>query len=204
MRSPSLAILPSLIRVRLQKMPRSYRVPLALAVGALIGASITLTQGVLADKATKPTAETLNFKDLQTFVEILNRVKSDYVEPVEDKTLIENAVRGMLAGLDPHSAYLDEDEFKDMNVITTGKFGGLGIEVQMQDGFVRVVSPIDDTPAAKAGIKPGDLIVKLDDTPVKGLSLSDARSEEHTSELQSLMRNSYAGFCLQKKKKNTK
>src|SRR3546814_20988431 len=110
------------------KMPRSYRVPLALAVGALIGASITLTQGVLADKATKPTAETLNFKDLQTFVEILNRVKSDYVEPVEDKTLIENAVRGMLAGLDPHSAYLDEDEFKDMNVITTGKFGGLGIE----------------------------------------------------------------------------
>src|SRR3546814_13794592 len=110
MRSPSLAILPSLIRVRLQKMPRSYRVPLALAVGALIGASITLTQGVLADKATKPTAETLNFKDLQTFVEILNRVKSDYVEPVEDKTLIENAVRGMLAGLDPHSAYLDEDE----------------------------------------------------------------------------------------------
>ncbi|HEY9544887.1 MAG TPA: S41 family peptidase [Solimonas sp.] len=155
-------------------MPRSYRVPLALAVGALIGASITLTQGVLADKATKPTAETLNFKDLQTIVELLNRVKPDYVGPVEDKTLIENAVRGMLAGLDPHSAYLDEDEFKDMNVITTGKFGGLGIEVQMQDGFVRVVSPIDDTPAAKAGIKPGDLIVKLDDTPVKGLSLSDA------------------------------
>src|SRR3546814_7634007 len=93
------------------------------------------------------------------FVEILNRVKSDYVEPVEDKTLIENAVRGMLAGLDPHSAYLDEDEFKDMNVITTGKFGGLGIEVQMQDGFVRVV-----------------------------------RSEEQTSELQSLMRISYAVF----------
>ncbi|NGY05527.1 S41 family peptidase [Solimonas terrae] len=154
-------------------MPRSYRVPLALAAGALIGASITLTQGVLADKA-KPTADTLNFKDLQTFVEILNRVKSDYVEPVDDKTLIENAVRGMLGGLDPHSAYLDKDEFKDMNVITSGKFGGLGIEVQMQDGFVRVVSPIDDTPAAKAGVKPGDLIVKLDDTPVKGLSLSDA------------------------------
>ncbi|HET8882460.1 MAG TPA: S41 family peptidase [Solimonas sp.] len=155
-------------------MPRSYRVPLALAAGALIGASITLTQGVLADKAGKPTADALGFKDLQTFVEILNRVKSDYVEPVDDKTLIENAVRGMLSGLDPHSAYLDKDEFKDMNVITSGKFGGLGIEVQMQDGFVRVVSPIDDTPAARAGVKPGDLIVKIDETPVKGMSLSDA------------------------------
>ena len=153
-------------------MPLTYRVPLALAAGVLIGASATLTQSVLADRA-KP-AETLGFKDLQTFVEILNRVKSDYVEPVEDKTLVENAVRGMLSGLDPHSAYLDKDEFKDMNALTSGKFGGLGIEVQMQNGFVRVVSPIDDTPAAKAGVQPGDLIVKIDETPVKGLSLSDA------------------------------
>ncbi|WP_028008400.1 S41 family peptidase [Solimonas flava] len=158
-------------------MPRFYRVPLALAAGVLIGASVTLTQGVLADKAAKPTADALGFKDLQTFVEILNRVKADYVEPVDDKTLIENAVRGMMAGLDPHSAYLDKDEYQDMNVVTTGKFGGLGIEVQMQNGFVRVVSPIDDTPAAKAGIQPGDLIVKIDDTPVKGLSLSDAVSK---------------------------
>src|SRR3546814_20627238 len=99
MRSPSLAILPSLIRVRLQKKPRSYRVPLALAVGALIGAFITLTQGVLADKATTPTADPLNFKDPQTFVEILTRVKSDYVEPVEDKHVIDNAVRGLLPSL---------------------------------------------------------------------------------------------------------
>ncbi|WP_020651136.1 S41 family peptidase [Solimonas variicoloris] len=158
-------------------MPRFYRVPLALAAGVLIGASVTLTQGVLADKAAKPTADALGFKDLQTFVEILNRVKADYVEPVDDKTLIENAVRGMMAGLDPHSAYLDKDEYQDMNVVTTGKFGGLGIEVQMQNGFVRVVSPIDDTPAAKAGIQPGDLIVKIDETPVKGLSLSDAVSK---------------------------
>jgi len=153
-------------------MPRFYRVPLALAAGVVIGASVTLTQGVLADRSKG--AETLGFKDLQTFVEILNRVKSDYVEPVEDKTLIENAVRGMLTGLDPHSSYLDKDEFKDMNVVTTGKFGGLGLEVQMQNGFVRVVSPIDDTPAAKAGIQPGDLIIKIDETPVKGLSLSEA------------------------------
>ncbi len=152
-------------------MSPSYRIPLALAAGILIGASVTLTQGVLADR---PKSDTLPFKELQTFVEILNRVKADYVEPVEDKVLLENAVRGMLSGLDPHSAYLDKDEFKDMNIATSGKFGGLGIEVQLQNGFVRVVAPIDDTPAAAAGIQPGDLIVKIDDTPVKGLSLSDA------------------------------
>ncbi|SEQ24894.1 carboxyl-terminal processing protease [Solimonas aquatica] len=155
-------------------MSLNYRIPLALAAGALLGASVTLTQGVLADKSAKSNADPLAFKDLQTFVEILNRVKADYVEPVEDKTLIENAVRGMLSGLDPHSAYLDKEEYADMNVVTTGKFGGLGIEVQMQNGFVRVVSPIDDTPAAKAGIQPGDLIVKIDETPVKGLSLNEA------------------------------
>ncbi len=153
-------------------MPFSPRVSLALVAGILIGASVSLTSGVLADRS--GSVESLPVKDLQTFVEILNRVKTDYVEPVEDKTLLENAVRGMLSGLDPHSAYLDREEFKDMNIATSGKFGGLGIEVQMQDGFVKVVAPIDDTPAAKAGIQPGDLIVKIDDTPVKGLSLSDA------------------------------
>lgn len=154
-------------------MSFSYRVPLALAAGILIGASVSLTSGVLADK-TKSPPESLPVKDLQTFVEILNRVKTDYVEPVEDKVLLENAVRGMLSGLDPHSAYLDKDEFKEMNITTSGKFGGLGIEVQMQDGFVKVVAPIDDTPAARAGIQPGDLIVKIDDTPVKGMTLSEA------------------------------
>jgi carboxyl-terminal processing protease len=152
-------------------MAFALRTPLALAAGILIGASVTLTHGVFADKD-KPDAVPL--KELQTFVEILNRVKSDYVEPVEDKALLENAVRGMLGGLDPHSAYLDKDEFREMNIATTGKFGGLGIEVQLQNGFVRVVSPIDETPAAKAGIQPGDIIVKIDDTPVKGLSLTEA------------------------------
>jgi carboxyl-terminal processing protease len=147
------------------------RTTLALAAGVIIGASVTLTQGVFADKS-KP--EAIPMKDLQTFVEILNRVKSDYVEPVDDKTLLENAVRGMLGGLDPHSAYLDKEEFKDMNIATSGKFGGLGIEVQMQNGLVRVVSPIDDTPAAKAGIQPGDYIVKIDETAVRGLTLNDA------------------------------
>jgi carboxyl-terminal processing protease len=156
-------------------MSLKYRVPLATAVGVLVGASISLTSGVLAEKTATPSE--LPLQELQTFVEILNRVKSDYVEPVEDQTLLENAVRGMLSGLDPHSSYLDKKEFRDMNIATTGKFGGLGIEVQMQDGFVRVVAPIDDTPAAKAGILSGDLIVKIDETPVKGLTLNDAVSK---------------------------
>jgi carboxyl-terminal processing protease len=147
------------------------RPAVALAAGAVLGASVTLTHTVFADKVA---ADPLPLKDLQTFVEILNRVKSDYVEPVEDKALLENAVRGMLGGLDPHSAYLDAEEFRDMNVATSGKFGGLGIEVQLKNGFVYVVSPIDDTPAARAGIQPGDLIVKIDDLSVKGLSLNEA------------------------------
>lgn len=153
-------------------MHPSLRLPLATAAGILLGVSLAMTSGVLADKPA--TGTTLPLRDLQNFVEILNRVKADYVEPVDDKTLLENAVRGMLSGLDPHSAYLDGEEFKDMNIATTGKFGGLGIEVQMQDGFVRVVSPIDETPAAVAGIKAGDLIVKIDESSVKGMSLSDA------------------------------
>ena len=139
---------------------------------ALVGAGITLTTGVFAVKETP--SEALPLKDLQAFVEILNRVKNDYVEPVEDDKLLENAVRGMLSGLDPHSSYLDKDEFKDMNTATTGKFGGLGIEVQMKDGLVFVVSPIDDTPAFKAGIQAGDYIAKIGEDPVRGLSLKEA------------------------------
>lgn len=153
-------------------MSTRVQTSLALAAGVLIGIGVTLTDGVFATKDRG--AEALPLKDLQVFVEILNRVKSDYVEPVEDKALLENAVRGMLSGLDPHSAYLDAEEFKEMNIATSGKFGGLGIEVQMQNGFVRVVSPIDDTPAARAGMQPGDLIVKIDDTPTKGLELGEA------------------------------
>jgi carboxyl-terminal processing protease len=148
--------------------------PLTLAAGVIIGVGAALTHGVWAERQSG--ADQLPLRDLQTFAEILNLVKVDYVEPVEDRTLLENAVRGMLSGLDPHSSYLDKDEFKDMNIATTGKYGGLGIEVQPQNGLVRVVAPIDDTPAARAGIQPGDMIVKIDDTPVKGLSLNEAVS----------------------------
>ncbi len=146
--------------------------PLTLIAGVIIGVGAALTHGVWAER--QADGDQLPLRDLQTFAEILNLVKVDYVEPVEDRTLLENAVRGMLSGLDPHSAYLDKQEFKDMNVATTGKYGGLGIEVQPQNGLVRVVAPIDDTPAARAGIQSGDLIVKIDDTPVKGLSLNEA------------------------------
>ena len=153
-------------------MSSKARVSLAMLASALLGAGITLTTGVFAVK--QAPSDALPLKDLQAFVEILNRVKSDYVEPVEDDKLLENAVRGMLAGLDPHSSYLDKEEFKDMNTATTGKFGGLGIEVQMKDGLVFVVSPIDDTPAFKAGIQAGDYIAKIGEDPVRGLSLKEA------------------------------
>ncbi|MDJ0805219.1 MAG: S41 family peptidase [Gammaproteobacteria bacterium] len=116
----------------------------------------------------------LPLEHLRLFAEIFGRIKSNYVEPIEDKVLLENAIRGMVSGLDPHSNYLNRDEFKDLQVGTKGEFGGLGIEVGMEDGFVKVIAPIDDTPAQRAGVLSGDLIVRLDDTPVKGLTLNDA------------------------------
>lgn len=143
-----------------------------LMAGALLGASITLTQGVFAEREVGPAA--LPIQELQAFAEILSQVKDNYVEDVDDKELLENAVRGMLAGLDPHSAYLDNEEYKEMSISTSGKFGGLGIEVQMYNGFVRVVSPIDDTPASRAGIEAGDLIIRIDEKPVKGMNLTEA------------------------------
>ncbi len=117
---------------------------------------------------------TLPYQELRMFTEVFGRIKRDYVEPVSDKKLLEDAIKGMLAGLDPHSSYLDAEQYKDLKEGTTGQFGGLGIEVTMENGFVKVVSPIDDTPAQRAGMKAGDLIVRLDEKPVKGMSLADA------------------------------
>jgi carboxyl-terminal processing protease len=139
--------------------------------GVLAGAAMTVNLSAIADKE----ADTaLPIEELRAFTDVFARIKSDYVEPVDDKKLIDLAINGMVSGLDPHSAYLDAEGFKDLQVGTQGEFGGLGIEVGMEDGFVKVVSPIEDTPAYKAGVKPGDLIIKLDDTPVKGLTLNDA------------------------------
>jgi carboxyl-terminal processing protease len=116
----------------------------------------------------------LPLDEIRTFTEVFAKVKNDYVEGVNDRELLESAIRGMLAGLDPHSSYLNKDDFAELQEGTSGEFGGLGIEVGMEEGFVRVIAPIDDTPAQEAGIKAGDLIIRLDDTPVKGLSLEEA------------------------------
>ena len=142
--------------------------------GVITGVMLSLNFSANADKETQGVLHPLPIEELRAFTEVFGRIKSDYVEPVEDKKLITEAINGMLTGLDPHSAYLDMDAFKELQIGTQGEFGGLGIEVSMEDGFVKVISPIEDTPAFRAGIKPGDLIIKLDDTAVKGLSLTDA------------------------------
>lgn len=116
----------------------------------------------------------LPLKELRTFTEIYERIKQAYVEPVDDTTLLNNAIDGMLNGLDPHSAYLRDDALNDLQENTRGEFGGLGIEIEMQNGFVRVITPIDDTPALKAGIEAGDLIIKIDDQTVNGMNLQEA------------------------------
>jgi carboxyl-terminal processing protease len=116
------------------------------------------------------------FQLLDLFAKVFERVRADYVEPVKDQTLINNALDGMVGGLDPHSSYMDPKEFADMQITTRGEFGGLGLEVTEDQGFMKVISPIDDTPAARAGIKPGDLITALDGQTVQGLTLNDAVS----------------------------
>ena len=142
-----------------------------LLVGVSLGAFLAIGQAVLAERSAEGT---LPLEDLRTFTEVFARIKNDYVETVDDGTLLEHAIRGMLTGLDPHSAYLVPDDYQELQAGTSGEFGGLGIEVGMEDGFVRVIAPIDDTPAQRAGVEAGDLVIRLDDTPVKGMSLADA------------------------------
>jgi carboxyl-terminal processing protease len=148
------------------------RMGLGLLTGLILGVSLTLGTGVFAERDQEKFSVPLD--ELRTFTDVYARIKTDYVVEVGDKKLLEYAIRGMLAGLDPHSAYLDADEFRELEIGTTGEFGGLGIEVGMEDGFVKVISPIDDTPAQRAGVKAGDLIVRLNEKPVKGMSLTDA------------------------------
>jgi carboxyl-terminal processing protease len=143
-----------------------------VGLGLIAGVAVSLHFAAVANKDTLATP--LPIEELRAFSEVFGRIKSDYVEPVTDKKLITEAINGMLNGLDPHSAYLDPESFKELQVGTQGEFGGLGIEVGMEDGLVKVISPIEDTPAYNAGIKSGDLIIKLDETMVKGLTLNDA------------------------------
>ena len=139
--------------------------------GIVIGLGLSVAHNVWADKNM---ASALPLEDLRTFTDVYARIKQDYVTDVEDSDLLKNAIRGMLSGLDPHSSYLDEEQFRELQIGTSGEFGGLGIEVGMENGFVKVIAPIDDTPAARAGVKAGDLIIKLDDKSVKGLTLEEA------------------------------
>jgi carboxyl-terminal processing protease len=142
-----------------------------VGLGLVAGVLVSMHFAAVAEK---DSLTSLPIEELRSFAEVFGRIKNDYVEPVTDKKLITEAITGMLSGLDPHSAYLDAEGFKELQVGTQGEFGGLGIEVGMEDGLVKVVSPIEDTPAYEAGIKSGDLIIKLDDTLVKGLTLNEA------------------------------
>lgn len=155
----------------------------AVAIGALMGLAFvgghTLTfqgwaQDKAPDKAATSSDSTDTYKQLDLFGEVFERVRAEYVEPVSDKQLVEAAINGMLTSLDPHSNFLNSDEFQDMQSQTRGSFGGLGIEVTMENGVVKVVSPIDDTPAAKAGVQAGDLIIAIDGKPIVNMSLNEA------------------------------
>ncbi len=144
-----------------------------------------------SESAADPAGE-LPLEELRTFTKVFGQIRHTYVEEVDDVTLLKNAIKGMLTELDPHSAYLDEESFDDLQINTSGEFGGLGIEVGMEDGFVKVISPIDDTPAQRAGIEAGDLIIKIDETPVKGIGLGEAvdmmRGEKGTEILLTIIR----------------
>jgi len=144
----------------------------SLALTSLIFSTGISASGKFGENNQK--IDPIPIEQIQNFTNAIYQIKKNYVKPIDDKVLFDNAIKGMLSGLDPHSAFLDEEEFSELQVSTSGKFGGLGIEVTQENGLIKVVSPIDDTPAKKAGIRPGDYIVKIDTTPVKGLSLKEA------------------------------
>ena len=147
---------------------------IALAVGAPLATAAEPAKAA-AVPATEVTAKApLPLEELRTFAEVMDRIKAAYVEPVDDKTLLENAIKGMLSNLDPHSAYLGPEDFQELQESTSGEFGGLGIEVGQEDGFIKVVSPIDDTPASRAGVQAGDLIVKINGAPTRGQTMTEA------------------------------
>jgi len=147
-----------------------------LSAAVLLTAVLACT-GALAEEPGPPGEQPeglLPLRELRIFADVFNQIRTSYVEEVDDRTLLESAIKGMLDGLDPHSTYLDADSFSDLRENTSGEFGGLGLEVGMDNGFVRVIAPIDDTPAKKAGIESGDLIIRLDGKSVKGMSLNEA------------------------------
>lgn len=149
-------------------------------IGAGLGAAASLHFAAVADRSDKSAAVLLGrelklpVEDLTLFTQVYERIKNDYVEPVEDKKLLKEAINGMITGLDPHSQFLDADAFKDLQTTTQGEFGGIGIEIGQEDGLLKVISPIDDTPAYRAGVLAGDFIFKVDEVSIKGMSINDA------------------------------
>jgi len=152
-------------------MSKKLQITSWIAVGLVSGVLVSMGFNALAQRDQKLS---LPIEELRQFADVYGAIKGNYVEPVEDKKLITEAISGMLTGLDPHSAYLDADAFKELQVGTQGEFGGLGLEVGTEDGFVRVVAPIEGTPAERAGVKAGDLIIKIDEKATKGLALNEA------------------------------
>jgi len=142
-------------------------------VGVGVIAGVSISYGVTA-YAFRETRFPIPVEEIREFTDVFGAIKANYVEPVEDKKLMQEAISGMLAGLDPHSAFLDGDAYRDLQIATQGEFGGLGIEVGAEDGAIKVIAPIDDTPAARAGVHAGDLIIKIDDKFTRGMTLSDA------------------------------
>jgi len=157
-------------------MPHLSRLnSLALTIALVIGSPMVFAAQPVAQPASAASAKApLPLEELRTFAEVMDRIKAAYVEPVDDKTLLENAIKGMLSNLDPHSAYLGPEDFAELQESTSGEFGGLGIEVGSEDGNIKIVSPIDDTPASKAGIQAGDFIVKINGQPTNGLTMTEA------------------------------
>lgn len=157
-------------------MSLQFRSLLVVVVGVLLGAAITVSHAVLADKhevAAEAEQSTLPWEDARLLAEVLERVKRDYVEDVDDSLLIEGAIRGMIASLDPYSSFLDPGQFEDIRVTTRGSYSGVGIEVSTRDNRLRIIAPMDDTPASEAGLLPGDVIVMIDDESINPDNLAE-------------------------------
>jgi carboxyl-terminal processing protease len=169
-------------------MGSKFKVAGLLALGAVAGALTTMQLQAVARSAMAP----LPLEEVQQLAAVFDRVKAEYVEPVDEKKLISDAIAGMVAGLDPHSQYFDKKSFKEFREATGGRFVGIGIEMGMEDGLVKVVSPIEGSPAFRVGLKPGDLITRIDDTPVKGLTVDQAvkkmRGEPNTKVMLTVFR----------------
>ena len=165
-----------MIRRRIPGAPADMKTRPTTLFGILVAMVCGVMIGITTSAAAEQTAtvERLPLQDLRAFAEVLDRIRSAYVEEVDDRVLFENAIKGMLQGLDPHSAYLDGEDFEELQESTSGRYGGVGIEVGIEGGTLRVIAPIDDTPAARAGIRAGDVIIAVDDEPLGEPSVFDA------------------------------